>query len=720
MVKRTSPGAAPSPSSSHSKKGLPTVSISATNMDAASYLTQLQERSSNKGAASATTYPPSPSRSSSLISYGTSSSGSSLHNRKHHASRARSSSDAATSDDSGASSDSEHSSTRSTSWRGISSIMPTPSHISAQRPPTTAFDVDFIPEPEDPYSLRHSEYGYDVDPAHRTVSQHTPGMSLKASDEEPSVWVYLQTYLSYAVLMIIGHLRDWVGKRLFPASYSHLRPSRGYAPLFSDFDSFYTRRLKLRIEDCFARPVTGVAGRTATCLDRTPTNHFADFVFTGETTQALNVSSYNYLGFAQSRGPCADEAESIVREMGVTTAGARNDVGTSALHVQAERLVADFVGTEDAMIVSMGFATNSTNLPALVSKGCLVISDELNHSSIRFGARLSGAMVRQYKHNDMDDLENLLREVISQGQPRTHRPWKKILIIVEGLYSMEGTLVDLPRLLELKDVYKFYLYVDEAHSIGALGPRGRGVCDYFGIDPRRVDILMGTFTKSFGAAGGYIAGSHELISALRLSSHAQNYAESMSPVVLAQICTSMGSIVGPDAVKIVPALAKLPPHVMDGRDGQDRLRRLAFNCRYLSGGLRKLGFIVYGHQDSPIVPMLIFAPAKMGLFSRLMLERYKIVVVVVAYPATPLVSSRVRFCLSAAHTKADLDRILRATDEIGGILGLKLSPHGPRMRVDDVIAEGVEMVRESERQYDRAVQAIEAATLKNGQKAIKA
>lgn len=655
-------------------------------MDAASYLTQLHERSSS---------PSSPSRSSSLISYGTSTA----------STRARASSDAAKSDDSATSSDSEQS-TRSTSWRGISSIMPTPSHISASRPPTTAFDVDFIPDPEDPYSLRHSEYGYDVDPAHRTVSRHTPGMSLKASDEEPSVWVYLQTYLSYAVLMIIGHLRDWVGKRLFPAAYSHLRPSHGYAPLFSDFDSFYTRRLKLRIEDCFARPVTGVAGRTATCLDRTPTNHFADFVFTGETTQALNVSSYNYLGFAQSRGPCADEAESIVREMGVTTAGARNDVGTSALHVQAERLVADFVGTQDAMIVSMGFATNSTNLPALVSKGCLVISDELNHSSIRFGARLSGAMVRQYKHNDMVDLENLLREVISQGQPRTHRPWKKILIIVEGLYSMEGTLVDLPRLLELKDIYKFYLYVDEAHSIGALGPRGRGVCDYFGIDPRRVDILMGTFTKSFGAAGGYIAGSHDLISALRLSSHAQNYAESMSPVVLAQICTSMGSIVGPDAVKIVPALAKLPPHVMDGRDGQDRLRRLAFNCRYLSGGLRKLGFIVYGHQDSPIVPMLIFAPAKMGLFSRLMLERYKIVVVVVAYPATPLVSSRVRFCLSAAHTKADLDRILRATDEIGGVLGLKLSPHGPRMKVDDVIAEGVEMVRESERQYDRAVAAI--------------
>ncbi|BGP42884.1 serine palmitoyltransferase component [Rhodotorula kratochvilovae] len=660
----------------------------ATTSDAASYLTQLQTRDSSSARAS------SPSRASSLISYASAST--------RTGGRGRASSDAAHSD---VSTDSD----RSSAWRGVATVMPTPSSISATRLPTTSFDVDFVPNPDDPYSLRHSEYGYDVNPAHRTVSQHTPGLSLQASDEEPSVWVYIHTYLSYALLIVLGHIRDFIGKRLFPASYSHLRPSNGYAPLFSDFDSFYTRRLKLRLEDCFSRPITGVAARTAICLDRTPTNHFHDFVFTGETTQALNVSSYNYLGFAQSRGPCADEAEMIVREMGVSLHGARNDVGTSALHVQSERLVADFLGTEDSMIVSMGFATNSTTLPALMCKGCLIISDELNHSSIRFGARLSGAMVRQYKHNDMEDLENLLRECISQGQPRTHRPWKKILLIVEGLYSMEGTLVDLPRILELKDVYKFYLYVDEAHSVGALGPRGRGVCDYFGVDPRKVDILMGTFTKSFGASGGYIAGSHELISALRLSSHAQNYAEAMSPPILAQICTSMGSIMGPSAVSIVPALGKLPAYVMDGRDGQDRLRRLAFNSRYLSNGLRKLGFIVYGHQDSPIIPMLIFAPAKMGLFSRLMLERHKIVVVVVAYPATPLVSSRVRFCISAAHTKADLDKIIRATDEIGGILGLKFSPHGARMDVEEVIRTGVDAVRETERRYDEAVAQLTAA-----------
>ncbi|GAA5831308.1 hypothetical protein JCM3770_003232, partial [Rhodotorula araucariae] len=136
--------------------------------------------------------------------------------------------------------------------------------------------------------------------------------------------------------------------------------------------------------------------------------------------------------------------------------------------------------------------------------------------------------------------------------------------------------------------------------------------------------------------------------------------------------------------------------------------RLAFNSRYLSSGLRRLGFIVYGHQDSPIIPMLIFAPAKMGCFSRMMLTRHKIVVVVVAYPATPLVSSRVRFCISAAHTKMDLDRILRATDEVGTILNLKLSPHAPRMDVEEVIRTGVDAVRETECAYDRAVAALTA------------
>lgn len=166
------------------------------------------------------------------------------------------------------------------------------------------------------------------------------------------------------------------------------------------------------------------------------------------------MSSYNYLGFASSTGGCADAVDAAIRRYGISGAGPRHDASTLDLHHQTEKLVARFLGVESAMVVSMGFATNSTNIPALVSKGCLVISDEFNHASIRFGVRLSGASLRTFKHNDMHALEALLREVISQGQPRTHRPWKKILVIVEGLYSMEGSLLNLPMFMELKRRYK--------------------------------------------------------------------------------------------------------------------------------------------------------------------------------------------------------------------------------------------------------------------------
>jgi serine palmitoyltransferase len=236
---------------------------------------------------------------------------------------------------------------------------------------------------------------------------------------------------------------------------------QGYAPLNSDFDSFYTRRIKGRIDDCFAQPVTGVAGRTIVIHNRTTDDYNVTQTLTGRRTRTLNVSSYNYLGFAQAQGGCADAVEEAVRRYGVCAGGARLEGGTSDLHAQGEALVAKFIGTEDALISSMGFATNSTFIPALVGKGCLVISDELNHSSIRVGVRLSGADVRTFKHNDMKSLEYLLKDVISQGQPKTHRQWKKIMIIVEGLYSMEGTLVNLPAIVELKKKYKVCAAVQE-------------------------------------------------------------------------------------------------------------------------------------------------------------------------------------------------------------------------------------------------------------------
>ena len=274
------------------------------------------------------------------------------------------------------------------------------------------------------------------------------------------------------------------------------------------------------------------------------------------------------------------------------------------------------------------------------------------------GARLSGATIRSYKHNDMKDLERLLRESISRGQStaKTHQPWRKIMVVVEGLFSMEGTIVDLPGVLRLKKKYKFYLFVDEAHSIGAVGPRGRGVCDYFDIDPSEVDILMGTFTKSFGANGGYIAASKSIISTFRSTNAAMLYGESPTPPVLMQILSSLKIISG---------------EAVTGQ-GAERLQRIAWNSRYLRLGLKRLGFIVYGYDDSPVIPIILYHPGKLPAFSHEMLRR-KISIVIAGYPATPLISARARLCVSAAHNKEDMDRVLAACDEIGDLLALKFS-----------------------------------------------
>ncbi|KAK0736814.1 pyridoxal phosphate-dependent transferase [Apiosordaria backusii] len=571
-------------------------------------------------------------------------------------------------------------------------------------PPTTLFEPPSADEARKEERAA-SQFGPLLHPTHRHVSQSF-GQPLETPiEDEPPYYFVLTTYLSYLILIFCGHIRDFFGKRFGNKKhYQTLKAQNGYAPLNDDFDNFYVRRLKLRLDDCFARPTTGVPGRFITLMDRKSDDFNRTYKFTGTYTQTLNMSSYNYLGFAQSDGPCADAVEECVRKYGLSSASPRADSGTNDLALEVEREVAQFVGKPAAMVFSMGFVTNAGSFPALVSKGCLILSDELNHASIRIGARLSGAVIRSFKHNDIGDLEAKLREAISQGQPRTHRPWKKILVAVEGLYSMEGTMVDLPGVLALKKKYKFFLYVDEAHSIGALGPRGRGVCDYFGVDPAEIDILMGTLTKSFGANGGYVAADKHIIDKLRSTNAATLLGESPAPSVLMQILASLRIITG----ELAPG------------QGEERLQRIAFNSRYLRLGLKRLGYIVYGHDDSPIIPIMLYHPAKIAAFSHEMLKR-KISVVVVGYPATPLISSRARFCVSSAHNKDDLDRVLAACDEVGDIIQIKYStglaggaeplPEGvtpemekewrkanglegvikpPRWKLEDVLARGVQ------------------------------
>ncbi|KAL4402443.1 serine palmitoyltransferase component [Malassezia pachydermatis] len=584
--------------------------------------------------------------------------------------------------------------------------------------------------------LQHSEFGLSQDNEYSWTSQYDQSqLNADTEEESASYLTVLSTYWSYIVLILFSHVRDFIGRRFYPKDFEHLRESNGYAALNSDFDSFFTRRLKLRIDNCFERPVTGVNGRTVMTLERLSNDYNRNFYLTGRKRRALNISAYNYLGFAQSHGECADVVDEGLDLYGISSGGTRLGSGLLDLQVQAEKLVARFLRQEDAMLISMGYATNSTTIPAIAGPGTLIISDELNHTSLRAGVRMSGASIRTFKHGNMEALEAVLRECISQGQPRTHRPWKKIVLLVEGLYSMEGTIVDLPRVLDLKKRYKFYLYIDEAHSIGALGPRGGGVCEYFGIDPNLVDLHMGTFTKSFGAVGGYIAGRKELIDRIRISNYSNVYGETMAPPVLVQIMSTITTIKGlgndPNDRALLPPWMHFSESFLRGVEGQHRLERLAFNARYLNHGLRKLGFIIWGNRDSPVIPLLLFQPGKMMLFSEFMLhrelalppsERWQveddawncaslehanvppskagepprrppIVVVVVAYPATPLISTRVRFCVSAAHTKQDIDDVLMACDEIGDAIGLKYTDGGPggRWSVEKIMSHAKEL-----------------------------
>lgn len=526
------------------------------------------------------------------------------------------------------------------------------------------------------------EYGKLTSEDYLYVSKHPVGEPLPTPiDDEPPYVIHLATLLSYLILIIVGHVRDFFGKIFKPKDYEDLVEKDGYAPWYDGFENFYVRRLKTRIDDCFARPIHGAPGRFIKCFERNRIKN--DYLYTGKSIECLNLSSYNYLGFAQSHGVCTDNALKAVEQYGTSSCSPRNAIGTTDLHKKCEQVISDFVGKEDAIIVSQGYGTNASFFASIADSRCLVLSDSLNHASIRFGIRLSGASVKVFKHNDMRDLEKIIRNEIAQGQPKTHRPWKKIIIAVEGLYSMEGNMVNLPEVVKLKDKYKCFLFVDEAHSIGALGPRGRGICDYFLVDPSRIDILMGTLTKSFGATGGYIAADKWIIDRLRLSYLNCSFGEGVPPPVLEQIISSLQVING----------------TLSPGEGEERLKRIAFNSRYLRLGLKKLGFIVYGADDSPVIPLLLYLPAKMPAISR-MLYAMKIAVVIVGYPATPITTARVRLCVSSALTKEDLDYVLTKFSEIGDILYLKFSSgiaggspdsHSPpRMSIEEVLAHNVE------------------------------
>lgn len=432
---------------------------------------------------------------------------------------------------------------------------------------------------------------------------------------------------------------------------------KGYADLVDDFEYFFVRRLFARIRDCWDRPIQSKPGCFIEVLERGPVPPLMDnkpLQRTGTVRKCLNLGSYNYLGFGDGYEWITQQVLTSLDTLGVGVCGSRAEMGTTSAHAALEREVARFVGHEDAVVFGMGFQTNSTVLPGLVGKGGLIISDSLNHASLVVGCKCSPAKIMMFHHNDMAHLEQVIREAIASGQPRTRRPWTKILIVVEGIYSMEGEICPLPELVRIKKKYGCYLYMDEAHSIGALGPRGRGVCDHWGVDPKEVDILMGTFTKSFGSVGGYVASSKAVVDHVRNSSYAMYYDASMPPGCAEQALRALQVVTGADGTN----------------GGQLKLSQLKRNSNYFRKRLTEEGFTLLGDYDSPVIPLMLYLPAMIAAFSRECLAE-NIATVVVGFPATPLLLARARFCISAEHTLEDLESAVKRMSAVGDRLMLK-------------------------------------------------
>eukprot|EP01117_Protostelium_nocturnum_P010336 TRINITY_DN3715_c0_g1_i1.p1 TRINITY_DN3715_c0_g1~~TRINITY_DN3715_c0_g1_i1.p1 ORF type:complete len:544 (-),score=172.88 TRINITY_DN3715_c0_g1_i1:53-1684(-) len=470
-------------------------------------------------------------------------------------------------------------------------------------------------------------------------------------DEHVSFLQICFIYIAYIIMIFAGGVKECKERLQVKLGWrvSPLGNRSGYANQFKSLDIFWLRRVYQRLRDLFERPICSKPGAYIDVMMRASNDEFQSFEFTGETRKCLNLCSYNYLGFAQNSGAVIDEVEESIRKLSFASAAPRMEGGNHSVVMELEKLVADYVGKPASLVIGMGYATNSTVLPALANgKGNLIISDSLNHASIVCGSRDSGARIRVFKHNNPADLELVLKDSILNGQPRTRIPWSRIFVLVEGVYSMEGEILRLPEIIKVVKKYKAYLYVDEAHSIGALGKTGRGVCEHWGVDPNDIDVLMGTFTKAFGSVGGYIAGSHEMINYLRSVSYGSVYSTSMSPPCAQMALSALRLILG-----------------LDGSDeGKRRLASLNFNANYFRKRLTDMGFHVIGDHDSPIVPMMVYHPAKMSYMSRELLDR-GITIVVVGFPVTTLFMSRIRFCISAAHTKEDLDWALDQINEVG-------------------------------------------------------
>jgi len=361
-------------------------------------------------------------------------------------------------------------------------------------------------------------------------------------------------------------------------------------------------------------------------------------VATFDGKEVINLSSNNYLGLT-THPKLRRAAIDATRKYGVGSGAVRTITGTMKIHMELEEQIARFKKVEACVVFQSGFTANAGTVSAILGKEDLIISDELNHASIIDGCRLSRATIKVFKHKDVADCERVLKET-------ENWPGKKLLI-TDGVFSMEGDIADLPALCDLAERYNCIMMVDDAHSSGVLGSRGRGTIDHCGVHGR-VDIQVGTLSKAIGAIGGYVCGSKDLIDFLYHRARPFLFSTSHPPSVTATCQAAF--------------------ELLDSEAGEKLVKKLWANTKFFKRKLKKLGFKT-GDSETPITPILVGDAGKAFEFSRELFAE-GVLAMAIGFPTVPEGKARLRTIVTATHKRADLERAAEIIGRVGSKIGV--------------------------------------------------
>jgi len=346
----------------------------------------------------------------------------------------------------------------------------------------------------------------------------------------------------------------------------------------------------------------------------------------------VSFTSFDYLGLA-CHPDVTRAAKAAIDRFGCSASASRMVGGNNTILDELDAELAAFIGTERAVVFPCGYGTNASVFNHLFGAGDLILYDELAHNSIMQGAGASKAGKRSFRHNDPEQLDRLLRDLRPQYQ--------RIVVAIEGVYSMDGDYPDLPKFIEVKKRHDALLYVDEAHSLGTMGPGGRGICDFFGVDAREGDLWMGTISKALGAGGGYLAGGERLIQYLGYTTPAFVFSTACSPPNAAA------------ALEGLRVIGREPWRVTRLRERSELFLKLAADCDLDTGTSR----------DTPVIPVIVGSSTRAILVSQMLLER-GINARPILYPAVRETGARVRFFITAEHSEEQIVQAVEALAEV--------------------------------------------------------